>query len=184
MTVAPVLMLAVSGVAHSLLAMPFAAEATSATPTADTPVGAGNRHTCRRHGRCATNTQGNIRHTHATSAAFGCCVTSTYWTYVCQRSPGQCSIRTQTGKQATNLKTQNTNSKQRTHTHTPDATPASTPEGLASSWAAKTPTAVMMMAPGYWNRAPDSRPPVVVRQVWQVLAGKGPKAGESEYCNS
>lgn len=43
--------------------------------------------------------------------------------------------------------------------HPPEATPASTPDGLASSCAANTPTAVMMMAPGYWNSAPDSRPP-------------------------
>lgn len=42
MTTVPVLMMAVSGVAQSLLAMPLAAEATNATPTAATPTVHGN----------------------------------------------------------------------------------------------------------------------------------------------
>jgi hypothetical protein len=33
------------------------------------------------------------------------------------------------------------------------------PDGFASRLPANTPTAVMMMAPGYWNSAPDIRPP-------------------------
>jgi hypothetical protein len=44
-------------------------------------------------------------------------------------------------------------------TSAPLATPPSAPLGLTSESAANTPTAAMMTAPGYWNRAPDSSPP-------------------------
>lgn len=55
----------------------------------------------------------------------------------------------------------------------PDAMPLSAPDGFASRLAAATPTAVMIKAPGYWNSAPDSRPPgAQIHQTAGMLSGR------------
>ena len=43
--------------------------------------------------------------------------------------------------------------------HSPEAQASSQAGGFRSTLAAATPRPVMMTAPGYWNSAPDSRPP-------------------------
>lgn len=59
----------------------------------------------------------------------------------------------------------------------PAVRPSSHPTGFSKYFAPNTPIAVMMMAPGYWNSAPDSKPPA--RQTCRHAASRGARTARS-----